>query len=193
LRKGVDNGKQQAQNSIVVCFVVLSIQGESMKVIEAMKQIKSLTIKAEDLRKKVSIHCADLDFETPLYPDQRGQVSEWVQAHSDVLKEIAIQRTNLQTNVSIQLGDKTVTKSMAEWIHRRRDLSQLDLAAWNALGDRNLKEGQTQTTQGEIRQVRIRRYFDPKERDTKVDMYRSEPMVIDSTLEVVNAVTDLIE
>lgn len=169
-----------------------------MKVIEAMKQIKSLVIKAEDLRKKVAVHCADVDYETPMYPDQRGQVSEWLQAHSDVLKEVlrlrvAIQRTNLQTSVSIILGDKTVTKSMAEWIHRRRDLAALEMGAWSVLGDRGLKEGQIQTTQGETRLVKIRRYFDPKDRDSKMEMFRSEPMTIDSTLEVVNAVTDLIE
>jgi len=41
--------------------------------------------------------------------------------------------------------------------------------------------------------VKIRRYFDPKVRDVKVDLFRREPSVIDSTLETVNAVTDLIE
>ncbi len=169
-----------------------------MKIIEAMKQIKSLVIKAEDLRKKVSVHCADVDYETPLYPDQKRQVSEWLQAHSDILKEmlrlrVAIQRTNLQTNVSIAMGDKTVTKSIAEWIHRRRDLAGLEMISWQTLGDRGLKEGQIQTTQGETRQVKIRRYFDALERDGKIDMFRNEPLKIDSTLEVVNAITDLIE
>lgn len=37
------------------------------------------------------------------------------------------------------------------------------------------------------------RYFDPVERDNRVSMYREEPGLIDSTLEVVNATTDLLE
>ena len=169
-----------------------------MKIIEAMKQCKLLVMKAEDLKKKVAVHCADVDFETPLYIDQKEQVSQWVQAYSDVLKEIlrlrvAIQRTNIQTNVTIALGDKQVTKSIAEWIHRRRDLAALEMMVWQALGDRGLKEGNIQTTQGETKSVKIRRYFDPKERDNKLDVLRAEPLTIDSTLEVINAVTDVIE
>lgn len=169
-----------------------------MKIIEAMKKIKDLQIKAEDLRNKVGVYHADVDFENPVYADQRGQVSEWLQAHSDILKEIlrlrvAIQRTNLVTNVAIELGGKAVTKTIAEWIHRRRDLAGLDMAAWQKLNDKGLRDGQMKTTLGDVRDVHVRRYYDPKERDAKIDLYRTEPMAIDGTLEVVNAVTDVIE
>ena len=174
-----------------------------MKIIEAMKQIKALTVKAEDLRTKIGQYCADLDFETPTYGttennEQRAQISSWLQAHSDVLKEIlrlrvAIQRTNLATSVTITLGDKNVTKTISEWIHRRRDLSAFELTAWSMLTDRKLKEGVTVTSAGGTREVRIRRYFTPAERDKNIDLYRTEPMTIDSTLEVINATTDLIE
>lgn len=170
-----------------------------MKLIEAMKKLKDLNVKAEDLRKKVSLNCADLSLETPLYgADQKATVDGWIQAHSDLLKQIlalrvAIQRTNLATNVTIEVGGKQVTKSIAEWIHRRRDLAKLDMDMWSKLGDRNLKEQNIQTAPGgPITEVRIRRYFDPKERDAKLELYRSEPSVIDATLEVTNAVTDLI-
>lgn len=169
-----------------------------MKIIEALKKIKMLQQKAEDLRDKIGAHSADLDFETPLYADQRKQVAEWMQAHSDILKEIlrlrvAIQRTNLATLVTITLGGKDVTKPIAEWIHRRRDLAECERLAWGRLTDRNLKEGTIQQSTGQAREVKIRRYFDPVERDNKLDLYRTEPQVIDATLEVTNAITDLIE
>jgi hypothetical protein len=170
-----------------------------MKLIQAMKQIKNLAIKAEDLRKKVGNYSADLTIETAQYPDQRRQVSEWIQAHGDILKEIlhlrfSIQKTNLATPVSIELGGKHVTKTIAEWIHRRRDLAKFEMEMWTRLTDRNLKEQNIQTTPGgAITEVRIRRYYDPADRDTKIELYRSEPSVIDATLEVVNATTDLIE
>ena len=114
-----------------------------MKLIEAMKTLKHLQEKAADLRDKVSKHCADLDFETPVYTDQKEQIQQWMQSHQDTLQEIgrlrvAIQRTNLATTVVIELDGKNVTKNIAEWIHRRKDLAKLDLEMWSKLGDRNL-------------------------------------------------------
>ena len=65
---------------------------------------------------------------------------------------------------------------------------------WKALTDRGLKEQNLQTAQGgAVTEVRIRRYYDPAERDAKRELYRTEPSVIDATLEVVNATTDLME
>lgn len=56
------------------------------------------------------------------------------------------------------------------------------------------KEQNVQTTPGgPVTEVRIRRYFDAPERDAKIELYRVEPSVIDATLEVTNAVTDLLE
>lgn len=169
-----------------------------MKLIEAMKKLKDLAIKADDLRGKVKATCANLDIETPLYTEPRKQVAEWLQAHSDILKEIlrlrvAIQTTNIQTPVTIELGGKQVSKSIAEWIHRRRDLAKLEQDSWTVLGDRGLKEGHMQQSTGQVMVVKIVRHFDPQERDAKIDLYRTEPSRIDATLEVVNAVTDLVE
>ena len=173
-----------------------------MKIIEALKKIKDLKKKAEDLRDKIGTYCADMDHETPVYgtvDQQRAEISKWLQSHSDILKEIsklhlAIQKTNVGTVVPIELGGKTVQKTIAEWIVRRRELAGLEHKAWQKLGDRSLPAtAQIKNTRLEPVEVRIRRYFDPKERDEKTELYRSEPMTIDATLEVVNAVTDLIE
>ena len=38
-------------------------------------------------------------------------------------------------------------------------------------------------------EVKIVRYFDPVERDRMIALYRSEPSLIDGTLEIVNATT----
>lgn len=169
-----------------------------MKIIEAMKKIKDLNRKAEDLKNLVAKYCCDLDFETAAYADQKGQVEGWIQSHRDVLKEVlrlrvAIQRTNLRTIVPIELGGIVVTKTIAEWIHRRRDLSKTEMGMWQSLTDKNLKEGIGLTTTGEKKEIRIRRYYETKTRDTMLDLLRSEPVIIDGALEVVNAVTDLDE
>ncbi len=87
-----------------------------------------------------------------------------------------------------------MTKPIAEWIHRRKDLAKLDLEMWSKLNDRNLKEGvMSPTSGGPGKDVRIRRYYDPQMRDAAMASYKAEPSIIDGHLEVVNAVTDLIE
>jgi len=169
-----------------------------MKLIEALKQIKDLQRKAADLEDKVSKHSAYLSIETPVYKNQKTQVSEWVQAHSDLLKEIlrlrvAIQRTNLVTPVTIELGGKSVTKSIAEWIHRRRDLAGLEAQMWSKLTDRSLREGTIKQSTDQLVEVKIVRCYSPEERDFALNLYQSEPTLIDSRLEVINAITDLIE
>lgn len=170
-----------------------------MKLIQAMKQLKELMVKAEDLREKVGKFCADLTIETPTYPDQRATVDGWIQSHADILKRIAelrtaIQRTNMATMVTIELDGTQVTKPIAAWIHRRRDLAGLEGLMWAKLTDRNLKEQNLQTAPGgAVTEVRIRRYYDPAQRDAKRELFRSEPSIIDGALEVVNATTDLME
>ena len=170
-----------------------------MKLIQAMKQVKDLLRKAEDIRGKIATHCAYNSIETPTYGDkQRETVAGWLQSHDDILKEVlrlrrAIQWTNLETAVTIELDGKQVTKSIAEWIHRRRDLAKLSQEAWGKLGDKNLREGTMMNSLGEKVEVKIVRAYDPATRDRMLELYRSEPSVIDATLEVVNAITDLVE
>lgn len=172
-----------------------------MKLIQAMKQEKDLQKKAEDLRQKVAAYCADLSFETPLYGnDQQSVINGWIQAHHDILKEIEslrfrIQKTNITTPVTIELGGKQVTKTISEWIWRRRDLAKAEMQMWTGLTDRNLKEGSLPATtpNGTPVEAKIRRYYSPVQRDEMKELFRSEPSAIDATLEVVNAVTELVD
>lgn len=170
-----------------------------MKLIEALKLCKELTVKADDLRKKIAAHSAHLSIETPVYPDQKLQIRTWLQAHEGVTREIAtlrfrIAKTNLATQVPITLGTTTISKSIVEWVIRRRELAKFDELAWAALTDRSLKEQMIRPTpESPVTEVKIVRCYDPVERDTKIELYRSEPGVIDRTLEVVNATTDLLE
>lgn len=170
-----------------------------MKIIEAMKKIKVLLIKLEDIRVLINKHAADMSFEEPVYKDQYERVKGWLQARHDMLAEIEdlriqIQHTNMVTPVTIVLGDKKVTKPIAAWIHRRRDLARHELDGHAALTDRNLKDGFLPNSQpGQPgTQVKVRRYFDPMERDRMIQALKAEPIEIDAALEIANATTDLI-
>lgn len=169
-----------------------------MVLIEALKQINDLNRKADDLRKKVAKHCAITSLQKSTYENQRSTIDGWIQAYKDILKEIlnlrlAIQRTNLDTKVVIELGGKQVTKSIAGWIHRRRDLAQREQEIYDALTDRGIIEGTTQVQGGDRIEIEIVRFFDPKTRDEKRELYAGERSIIDGKLEIVNATTDLIE
>lgn len=170
-----------------------------MKIIEAMKAVKQNKEKIADLQSKISSNCANLQHETPLYgTETSNKIKEWLQSCQDLTQQnvkllCAIAKTNLVTVVSIELGGKQVTKTIAEWIWRRREYAAIDLATFQKLSDRGLKEGMGQTSTGVPFEIKLIRHFNPHVKDEKVAMYKSEPHQIDSALEVVNAITDIIE
>lgn len=174
-----------------------------MKLIEGMKKIKDLQRKAADLRDKVRQYCVDYEHETPTYADQRDRIKSWLDSHRDILFEIEnlklkIQKTNIQTLVPITIDGNVISKSIAAWIIRRgqgkniKGLAHEDLDMWSMLTDRGLKEERMPTSSGQVIEKKIRRYYDPAQRDRMKEIYMSEPQLIDSVLEVVNARTELV-
>lgn len=168
-----------------------------MKLIEALKSEKRLLAKVEDLKQKVREHSAHLDFETPRYEDQTKQVSQWMDTIRDTLHELetlrlGIQKTNIGTMVAIQIGDNSIVKPLQSWIYRRRQLAQIELSAWQQLTDRGLQEARLQESTGQIRDIKLKRCYDPAKKDKMMAMFREEPSLIDSALEMVNAITDVV-
>lgn len=170
-----------------------------MKIIEAMKRVKMNKEKIADLQGKIATFCANMSYETALYGDRtKAQVEEWIQSCEDTAKEnikllTAIQRTNMAIFVTIDFGPVKVTRTIAEWIWRRREYAAVDAATWGKLTDRNLREGNVMNSTGQQVETKIVRHYDPIRRDEKLAMYRSEAKTIDAQLEVVNAITDLME
>ena len=167
-----------------------------MKIIEAMKQIKANKEKIAELMQRIQRNSAHLSIESPQYEDQQAKIKEWRQSALDTARDnvellIRIQQTNLITPVTIQMGDKSVTKSVAEWVWRRREYAEIERDIWNSLTDRGLKEGHIQTSPGVTSELKIIRYYDPSERDKNLDSLRREKFDIDAALEVTNAVTEL--
>lgn len=177
-----------------------------MVLIEALKDQKYTLRKMEDLRKKISAYCADLDCMQPTYgsaEEQKKKVAEWLQMHDDLALKLtnikkAIQRTNLETKVTIKIGENEIARSISEWILRRREIIDFQLLAYNSLTDRNLSQ-QGLRAMGNIEEAnkmknaRVRFYFDASDRDEKIELLKKEKDDIDKTLEIVNATTILIE
>lgn len=170
-----------------------------VKIIEAMKTVKLNIRKAIDLQTQIRNAAANLSIETPLYgADTAAKITGWLQTIHDIGQDnitllVNIQRTNLVTQVPIVLDGVTVTKSIAEWVWRRRQYAETDRNAWFALTDRGLKEEvKMPTGNGQAVEVKLVRFYDPVLRDKMIGQYRDEPFLIDSALEVVNATTELV-
>jgi len=175
-----------------------------MKLIEAMKNVKSTLRKMEDLRKKITKYCSDLDYMAPVYENVDGQkkkITEWVQSHHDLALQLTslkanIQRTNLATPVIIKIGDNNVTRPIAEWVIRRREIVDLEILAVSALQETNLDTPAHRLinrNNEQIKDAKVRLYFVAEERDKKLDVLRGEKEMIDKALEIVNVNTELIE
>lgn len=176
-----------------------------MKLIEAMKQQKHTLRKMEDLRKKIAMYCADLDCMQPTYgtaEEQKKKVGEWLQMHHDLALELTnikrkIQLTNLNTPVEIKVGDNTITRSIAEWVIRRREIIDLEVQSYSILTDKGLADRSMLMRSGvsddKVRQARVRFYFDASERDKNIETLKTEKESIDKALEIANATTELCE
>lgn len=169
-----------------------------MKIIEALKKIKANRAKVEDLRKLISTHSAMKSTDTSPYANPVQQVKSWV----DAIEQIAldnekllyrIHKTNLMTQVTIELDGNAVTKSIDEWINRRREGAAIAALAWNSQTDRGLKEEAIKQSDGTLHVVTIVRNYDAATRDKKLAAFAEEPSIIDGRLEIVNATTDLME
>jgi len=169
-----------------------------MRLIEAMKKVKMNKEKIKDLRNKIQENCANLTHETPQYGDgTKAQIDSWVNSCVSLSSEniallLAIQQTNIATLVTITIGGVSLERSIAYWVWRRREYAKSDMDIYRCLGDRGLKEGQMAQSVGAPITIKIVRHFDSVARDAMIERYRSEPHLIDATLEVVNATTELL-
>ena len=170
-----------------------------MKIIEALKKVKANRQKMADLTALIRNNSANMESEkgkTP-YSDPKAKVKEWLQSveslQSDNAKLLAnIQYTNLHTEVSIEMPSGTVvTKTVAEWIVRRREGVDSVSAAYESLRT-NLKQNAVRDQEGNITVDHVILNFSAEQRDKKLMDLSQEKSLIDSKLEIVNATTDLI-
>ena len=96
--------------------------------------------------------------------------------------------------VTIVIDGNEVSRSITEWIERRKKLCAMEKEAYKALTNRNLKDLRVQhPSAGQIVEAKVRYYYDPLLRDKMMDILGGEPSLIDSKLEITNAITDLME
>ena len=169
-----------------------------MKVIAALKRTKILAAQIEQLQKSIALHSAKKSFEKSPYEDPVAKVASMLQAAHDLNLELEqlthrIHKTNVLSKLTISLNGNNVTKTIDEWIYRRRLGAPRDSATWNRLTDRGLKDEQVKQSDGTILLVTVDRHFSVEARDKKLAELAAEPIEIDTALEIWNAVSDLVD
>lgn len=170
-----------------------------MKIIEALKKVKMNRSKISDLQNLIRNNAAHMEsgIKSLAYPDPAKKIKEWEQSIHDIQKENAkllasVQLTNLSTNVTVEIGSNQVTKTISEWIYRRREGVDFDIATQHAKAT-SLKQVAIKGENGEIQVDNVIRNYDQGKRDEILMQLSQEKMLIDSQLEIINAVTDLKE
>lgn len=169
-----------------------------MKIIEALKKIKMNENRLVKLRQDIASNSARLSNETSPYGDSATkQVTAWLdEARSLVLdNETLIHRvhkTNVTKEVSIEIGGKLITKTIDQWLTRRRTGVHQQAGVVQMLTDRKLKETTITQSDGTQVPVTIVRHFDAAQRDKELAALQEEPFLIDSALEIVNATTNIV-
>lgn len=167
-----------------------------MKLIEALKEVEACREKIRSLSQKISENSAHREDKPTEYVDPKEEIQSWqtkIHAATSRMEELLlrISYTNLKTLITIEINGNSITKSIAGWVYRRRELSRLDLMAWNVCTNKRLRAEVDIKDTNKVFRVVLN--YDPKTRDRKVEEYTSEPGIIDSRLETVNAVTELLE
>jgi hypothetical protein len=172
-----------------------------MKIIEALKTIKANNIKVSDLVAKIKNASAIRSDQTSPYGDLKKstqQVDSWLDMVRQTLRENEvltrrIHSTNNSVTVAIEIGGQTVVKTIDEWLTRRKNGVDQQIAAFLALTDRGIKEEFVSQPDGTRVPLTIVRHYNPVQRDDMLATLAQEKFLIDSRLEIVNATTDLVD
>lgn len=169
-----------------------------MKIIEALKELPLIDKKIESNVKQLREYSSDLqqgEVESFAFGDtkkQKAEVASIVQSTEDLVKRKqlisrALALTNAQTVVAIDGEQKTIT----EWISFRDSGIAALQKAYSALCDNNGGSKIQRTQVDPVAGVRVVRFYDEKSRNEKLVELENKRVKIDTTLETINATTDL--
>lgn len=171
-----------------------------MKIIEAMKDLKLIESKMKKNIEYINNYSSALDTEKLPFgseEDQKKEVQRLIQSNNDLAErylylKAAIERTNLSTKVMIEGGKREYT--IFELLNIKRTLSAYLKSTYVSLSP---KEGNSRLVraQSAMNSVvpKVVTFYSEREKNEKLDELERFFTSITSRLEVVNAVTDLIE
>lgn len=169
-----------------------------MKIIEALKELPLIEKRIRKNIQSISEYSSDLDkgdltdlpFGTA--DKQRKEIASLIQANNDLIARKAQLRRDLAfTNTQVKVSIDGVDKSISEWIeYRENGMSNL-ISTYEHLTDKTARS-KVQNSNVDLAQgVKTIRFYDQKQRDDSIRSYQNIADKIDSSLEIINATTDL--
>lgn len=163
-----------------------------MKIIEGMKELKTIERRMAKNSEKITEYASSLDSERLIFEsekEQRKEVASLVQANEDLMVhylelKAAIERTNLGTDVDIEGKVYTIASLLV--IQRR--MAQFMNNTYRALNDskgRALSRGRNDAS-------KVVTFYDEKAKNEGLEHWENLYERANSRLEVVNATTDLV-
>lgn len=171
-----------------------------MKIIEALKELPLIEKKIQKNLSQIQTYSSNLnkgdDTDLPFKSEgeQQKVVDALLQSTRDLVKHKAQLRSQLAvTNAQVKVTIDTMTATIAEWIEYREGGLEKIIAAHNALND-NTAQNLLKTTPVDLQKgVRTLRFYDEAKRNEEIERLQDIKGKIDSSLEMVNATTDLVE
>lgn len=164
--------------------------------IEAMKKLRVIEKRIESNQADITKYAAGLENEKEVFgslEQQKKEVEALVQSNNDLMKEsinlkLQIEYTNLNTVASI-CGEK---RRISEWLVIKRKYAKLMIGTYEALNSTKAKLRLT-VRSGSTNDQKIVRYYDEKYKNENILKWKNIYSEIDSSLEVINATTELKE
>ncbi len=169
-----------------------------MKQIEAMKRLRVIEKRMKSNTDSITTYSSSVSTEIPLFKTedtQKREVANLIQANGDLLKEYLrlkrrIEETNLKTIVEIGGVEHTIS----DLLIIKRKLAGIMVNTYRALNER---QGENRKGSAGIgpdgTRPHIIRFYDEKEKNEGLRKWQDLYDNIDSRLETINALTDLVE
>ena len=170
-----------------------------MKIIEGLKELKLIESRMKKNAEQIEKYSSVLDTERCHFENeavQTREVEQLVQANKDLQErylqlKISIEHTNLATKVQIEGQKKDY--SIYELIIIKRKLGSLIKQTYEAMNRKQADMRRIKSMTSQATPVKVITLYDERKKNEALENHEKLMSNIDGRLEVVNAVTDLIE
>lgn len=163
-----------------------------MKLIEAMKELKTIEKRMDKNSKKITEYASSLDservqFGTP--KEQEKEVAGLVQANEDLMVNFLNLKTSIdQTNLNTKVDIEGKVYTIAELLIVKRRMASFMVNTYRALNEDKGRGLQRHRSDN----AKVIVFFDEKKKNKGLEQWETLYERIDSRLEVVNATTELV-
>jgi hypothetical protein len=169
-----------------------------MKVIEALKNLKTIQKRMEKNCQEITQYCAYVSTETPAFETedkQRGEVQSRIQANLDLEEEyLRLKRAIEATNLAVKVTIGTRTFTITELISIKRVLGKFHTATYSALNPNAVMQRLNEVFRKGIdgtNPAKVIVLYKEEDKNRNLRDWEDFMSQIDGKLEVLNAETEL--